>query len=154
LPGGDALARPAAPAKVTMLWPLSDRPRLVNADTTGKAVLTDDDLATSLSQGGRLNGLLNAYEAAPVGLTQSTCLAIDPDLIATVQSMAAGYQVQSPGGDVPGKGQGAAHAWLDRLKTDVPGRCVFALPGADADLNALARAGATSLVQYALVNNA
>jgi hypothetical protein len=153
VPGGKALDRPATPAKVTVLWPLSDRPHLVNADTTGKAVLGDDDLATSLNQGGRLENLLTAYEMAPVGLTQAICLAIDPDLVETVQSMAAGYQVRSATGNVPGKGQGAARAWLDRLKQDVPGRCVFALPAADADLNALARAGATPLVQYALAGD-
>jgi hypothetical protein len=153
VPGGASLDKPTTPAKVTVLWPLSDRPRLVTADTTGKAVLGDDELAASLAQGGRLEALLSAYEMAPIGLTQAICLAVDPDLVKTVQSMAAGYSVQMPGGPVAGKGQGAAHAWLDRLKQDVPGRCVFALPGADADLNALTRAGATPLVQYALVNN-
>jgi hypothetical protein len=153
VPGGEALAKPATPAKVTVLWPLSDRPRLVTADTTGKAVLTDDDLAAELNQGGRLDGLLSAYEQAPAGLTQAICLAVDPDLITTVQSMAAGYQVRTATGLAPGKGQGNAHAWLDRLKLDVSGRCLFALPGADADLNALARAGATALLQYALVDN-
>lgn len=153
VPGGDALAKPTTPAKATVLWPLADRPRLVTADTSGNAVLTDDDLAGELAQSGRLDGLLSAYETAPVGLTQAICLAVDPDLVETVQSMAAGYRVQTANGPVAGKGQGAAHAWLDRLKQDVPGRCVFALPGADADLNALAHAGATSLVQYALAGD-
>lgn len=153
LPGGEALGKPPTPAKVTVLWPLADRPRLVTADTNGKAVLTDDDLTASLSQGGRLDGLLTAYEMAPAGLTQAMCLAVDPDLIETLQSMAAGYSVQSPAGNVPGRGQGAARAWLDRLKQQVPGRCVFALPAADADLNALARAGSTTLVQYALTGD-
>ncbi|QUQ70017.1 DUF6049 family protein [Kutzneria sp. CA-103260] len=150
LPGGATLTRPATPAKVTVLWPLSDQPRLVTADTKGKAVLGDDTLATSLAQGGRLDALLSAYEMAPPGLSQSLCLAIDPDLVETVQSMAAGYSVQTPGATVAGNGQGSAQAWLDRLKRDVTGRCVFALPAADADLNALARAGATPLVQYAV----
>jgi Family of unknown function (DUF6049) len=153
LPGGEAMGKPTTPAKVSVLWPLSDRPHLVTADTAGNAVLTDDDLAGELAANGRLDGLLAAYEQAPFGLTQAICLAIDPDLVTTVQSMAAGYRVQTPAGPVAGKGQAAAHAWLDRLKQDVPGRCVLALPGADADLNALARAGATSLVQYALADN-
>lgn len=150
LPGGEGMAKPQTPAKVSVLWPLSDRPHLVNAATDGSAVLTDDDMAGELAAGGRLDGLLGAYEQASFGLTQAICLAIDPDLVTTVQAMAAGYHVQAPGGQVAGKGQAAAHAWLDRLKQDVPGRCVFALPGADADLNALARAGGTPLVQYAL----
>jgi hypothetical protein len=155
LPGGEAIGKPTTPAKVSVLWPLSDRPRLAGADTGGNGgpVLTDDDLAGELTAGGRLDGLLAAYEQAPFGLTQAICLAIDPDLVTTVQAMSAGYRVQTPGGLVAGKGQAAAHAWLDRLKQDVPGRCVLALPGADADLNALARAGATSLVQYALADN-
>ncbi|MFI9380862.1 DUF6049 family protein [Kutzneria sp. NPDC052558] len=153
LPGGGALAKPATPAKITMLWPLSDQPRLVTAATDGSAVLGDDVLAAELAQGGRLDALLSAYEMAPAGLSQAICLAVDPDLVETVQSMAAGYQVESANGRVPGKGQGAARSWLDRLKLDLPGRCLFALPAADADLNALARAGATPLVQYALAGD-
>jgi hypothetical protein len=153
VPGGGEPQKPSTPSRTTVLWPLADRPHLVTADTTGNAVLADDDLATSLAPTGRLTNLLAAYEQAPAGLTQAICLAIDPDLVATLQSMSAGYRVQTPTGLVPGKGQSFAHAWLDRLRGDVTGRCVFALPGADADLNALARAGATTLVQYALVNN-
>ena len=152
LPGGETLAKPPTPTKVTVLWPLSDRPRLVN--TAGVPVLTDDDLAGELATSGRLDGLLTAYESAPASLNQSVCLAIDPDLITTVQAMSNGYQVQSPaGGVVAGKGESSARAWLDRLKQDVIGRCVMALPTADADLNALARSGANVLVRYALVNS-
>jgi hypothetical protein len=152
LPGGNTLPKPPTPTKVTVLWPLSDRPRLVS--TAGTPVLTDDDLAGELATGGRLDGLLTAYEGAPAALNPAVCLAIDPDLIATAQAMSNGYQVQSPGGGVvAGKGQSSARAWLDRLKQDVVGRCVIALPAADADLNALARAGASMLVRYTLVNS-
>lgn len=45
----------APPVATTMLWPLADRPRLVAGATgsvQGSAMLTDDDLASSLASGG------------------------------------------------------------------------------------------------------
>ncbi|NUT47997.1 MAG: hypothetical protein HOV94_11905, partial [Saccharothrix sp.] len=145
MPGGQAPTPPADPAKLTLLWPLADRPRLVSANPT---VLADDDLAGSVSMGGRLYGLLMAYESALTGpLATGVCLAVDPDLLRTVAAMAEGYEVRGQGA---GKGRSGAELWLDRLRLLVAGRCVIALPDADADLVALSRAGLTGLGELAL----
>ena len=54
------------PVWITMLWPLADRPRL-SPGMPGGAIpvrLVDDDLATSLAKGGRLDILLSAAETS------------------------------------------------------------------------------------------
>ncbi|CAL9662275.1 hypothetical protein SUDANB95_07037 [Actinosynnema sp. ALI-1.44] len=141
VPGGTPLGAPATPAKITLLWPLVDRPRMVSGGL--EPVLADDELAGSLALGGRLYGLLMAYESALDGpLGPAVCLAVDPDLLRTVSAMAKGYQVRGQGA---GKGSGAAELWLARLKLLAGGRCVVALPDADADLVALSRARLTDL---------
>ncbi|WP_030465638.1 DUF6049 family protein [Lentzea aerocolonigenes] len=137
VPGGETKGKAGAPAKLTVLWPISDRPRLVRFVEDGKSELTDDELATSLSVNGRLYGLLQAYEQAIPSMSTAMCLAIDPDLLRTVQAMSKGYEVRGGG---EGKGQVEAKLWLDRLNFAVKGRCVVALPYADADLVALNRA--------------
>jgi hypothetical protein len=141
VPGGSPLGAPPNPAKITLLWPLVDRPRMVSGGL--EPVLADDELAGSLALGGRLYGLLMAYESALDGpLGPAVCLAVDPDLLRTVSAMAKGYQVRGQGA---GKGGGAAELWLSRLKLLAGGRCVVALPDADADLVALSRARLTDL---------
>ncbi|MDQ2583051.1 DUF6049 family protein [Saccharothrix yanglingensis] len=145
VPGGEGRGTPANPAKVTLLWPLADRPRLVTQNPT---VLTDDELAGSLAMGGRLWGLLKAYGSALDGqLGQGVCLAVDPDLLRTVSAMARGYEVRGQG---PGKGEGEAELWLAQLRLLAGGRCVVALPDADADLVALSRARLTGMGALAL----
>ncbi|WP_250149847.1 hypothetical protein [Mycolicibacter acidiphilus] len=137
----------SAPMRLTMLWPLADRPRLAPGAPGGTLPirLTDDDLATSLAPGGRLDALLSAAEFAtspsvdPGGvLARSLCLATDPDLLVTVNAMTGGYVVAD--GD-PGAGQRTAAAWLDRLRRLAQRTCVTATPYAQADLTALARVG-------------
>lgn len=90
------------PVGITMLWPLADRPRLAPGVPGGTIPvrLVDDDLATSLASGGRLDILLSAAEVAtshdvdPDGAVgRALCLAIDPDLLVTVNAMTAGYIV-------------------------------------------------------------
>ena len=90
------------PVPVTMLWPLADRPRLAPGVPGGTIPvrLMDDELATSLAGGGRLDVLLSAAEFAtsrdvdPDGAVgRSLCLAVDPDLLVTVNAMTAGYVV-------------------------------------------------------------
>ncbi|TQM81975.1 hypothetical protein FHX81_4366 [Saccharothrix saharensis] len=145
MPGGQAPTPPANPAKLTLLWPLADRPRLVNENPP---VLADDELAGSLAMGGRLYGLLMAYESAltsPLGT--GVCLAVDPDLLRTVEAMSQGYEVSGQGA---GKGKSAAGMWRDRLRLLAAGRCVIALPDADADLVALSRAELTGLLDLSL----
>ena len=145
------------PVWITMLWPLADRPRL-SPGVPGGAIpvrLVDDDLATSLAGGGRLDILLSAAEVAtsrdvdPDGAVgRALCLAVDPDLLVTVNAMTAGYVVsnspdgpaQQPGTPThPGTGQVAAADWLNRLRALAHRTCVVPLPYAQADLDALQR---------------
>ena len=148
---GQAIPKPAAPVKLGLLWPLTDRPHIRSATPANKPVFTDDDLSASLSGGGRLDGLLTAAESMPAAVAPAVCYAIDPDLVGTVQAMTAGYQVQQDNGTTtPGKGQAVAKSWLDRLKKLVQNKCVLALPFADADLNALTNVSANSLVSAAV----
>lgn len=145
--------KPAPPPGVTVLWPLADRPRLLPSAPGSPPLLRDDDLARSLAGGGRLDGLLTAVEQRtgpavdPTGaLAASLCLAVDPDLLVTVEAMILGYQVAGVGGaTTPGAGGPVAAAWLDRLKAVSTQRCVVALPWAHADLNALSRASLNQL---------
>jgi hypothetical protein len=145
------------PVWITMLWPLADRPRLAPGFPGGSIPvrLVDDELATSLATGGRLDILLSAAEVAtshdvdPDGAVgRALCLAVDPDLLVTVNAMTAGYVVsdapdgpaQRPGTPThPGTGQAAAIAWLNRLRALAHRLCVAPLPYAQADLDALQR---------------
>lgn len=145
------------PVWITMLWPLADRPRLSPGVPGGTIPvrLVDDDLATSLAAGGRLDILLSAAEVAtshdvdPDGaVSHALCLAVDPDLLVTVNAMTGGYVVSnSPDGPAqlpgtpthPGTGQAAAAEWLNRLRTLAHHTCVAPLPYAQADLDALQR---------------
>ncbi len=151
VPGGDTKGKPGAPAKLTMLWPIADKPKLVRVAADGRSELVDDEFATSLSVNGRLDSLLLAYERAVSSMSTSLCLAIDPDLLRTVEAMTNGYQIH---GGTEGKGKAEAQLWLDRLKLAVAGRCVVAMPDADADLVALNRAKLVGLRNLALTGGA
>ncbi len=151
------------PVPITMLWPLADRPRLAPGVPGGTIPvrLMDDELATSLATGGRLDILLAAAEFAtsrevdPDGaVSRAMCLAVDPDLLVTVNAMTAGYVVSnSPDGPAqlpdtpahPGTGQAAAVNWLDRLRALAHRMCVAPLPYAQADLDAVQRVGDAGL---------
>lgn len=150
------------PVRLTMLWPLADRPRLTPGAPGGTVPvrLTDDTLATSLAPGGRLDALLSAAEfatspAVDAGgvVNQALCLAIDPDLLVTVNAMKGGYVVaDSPDGAAahPGTGRAAATTWLERLRRLAHRTCVTATPYAQADLDALARVGDPRLDEIAV----
>jgi hypothetical protein len=143
------------PVWITLLWPLADRPRLSPGAPGGTIPvrLVDDDLASSLATGGRLDILLSAAEFAtshdvdPDGAVgRALCLAVDSDLLVTVNAMTGGYVVsnspdgpaQQPGTPThPGTGQAAATAWLGRLRALAHRTCVVPLPYAQADLDAL-----------------
>ncbi|HME47949.1 hypothetical protein [Mycobacterium sp.] len=143
------------PVQITMLWPLADRPRLAAGGAGGVTPvrLTDDELAASLAPGGRLDTLLSSADFAtgsavdPGGdMTKALCLAVDPDLLVTVNAMAGGYVVADNPADRnspthPGAGQAAAAAWLDRLRALARRMCVAPVNYAQADLDALHRIG-------------
>jgi hypothetical protein len=147
-------APPGPAADVTVLYPLTDAPRRLATVPGEQTLLTDDDLARSLGPDGRLGGLLAAYaERAPQGspVRAATCLAVDPDLVATAAAMRQGYLVRGPdGATAPGTGAAAAGSWLDGLAAAARGGCVVALPFADADLVALARGNLGDLARIAV----
>ena len=155
-PTGVVAPDTTSPIAVTMLWPLADKPRLAPGvpGGTNPVRLMNDDLAVSLAAGGRLDSLLGAAEFATspgavdpgAGIDRALCLAVDPDLLVTVNAMTAGYVVaDAPNGlgtaSHPGAGQAAATAWLDRLRGLARRTCVTATPYAQADLGALQRVG-------------
>lgn len=152
------------PVAVTMLWPLADKPRLAPGVPGGATAvrLMNDDLAVSLAAGGRLDTLLGAAEFATspgaidpgTGVDRALCLAVDPDLLVTVNAMTAGYVVaDAPDGlgtaVHPGAGQAAAVAWLDRLRGLARRMCVTATPYAQADLGAVHRVGDAAMTATA-----
>ncbi|NMO90280.1 hypothetical protein [Actinomycetospora sp. TBRC 11914] len=153
-PPGSAAPVPAAgrvPA-VSVLWPLADRPRRLPVAPGAPALLADDSLATSFAPGGRLAGLVDALDrAAPIGspAAASVCLAVDADLLETAADMSGGYQVHTATGDHPGAGAQAAGAWLASVRDAARGRCVLALPYADADLLATSRGNMSDLTTAA-----
>ncbi|MDT5137659.1 MAG: hypothetical protein QOD58_1921, partial [Mycobacterium sp.] len=158
------------PVWITMLWPLADRPRLAPGVPGGTIPvrLVDDDLANSLANGGRLDILLSAAELAtsrdvdPDGAVgRALCLAVDPDLLVTVNAMTGVYVVsnspdstaQLPGTPThPGTGQTAATLWLNRLRALAHRTCIAPLPYAQADLDALQRINDPGLSATATVS--
>ncbi|KUI24880.1 hypothetical protein AU195_03960 [Mycobacterium sp. IS-1496] len=152
------------PVRLTMFWPLADKPRLAAGIPGGTTPvrLADDELAASLAPGGRLDTLLAAVDFAtgptvdPGGeVGRALCLAVDPDLLVTVNAMTAGYVVND-GPDAgpttptrPGTGQEAAVGWLNRLKVLAKRMCVASTPYAQADLDALQRVGDPRLAMIA-----
>lgn len=150
-PGHQSTGRTGAPS-MTLLWPLTGNvPHVYAAPYGSPLVLADDRLAAEISGDGRLNALVTSAARAGSSLAKSMCFALDPDLLATVDAMSRGYLVHTDGGNVDGKGVEAAKTWLSELRALAGGRCVVALPFADADLDALTRIrpGDTSLVTRA-----
>lgn len=148
------------PVRMTMLWPLADRPRLAPGAPGGTTPvrLVDDSLATSLAPGGRLDTLLSAADFATGPTVDSggqmratLCLAVDPDLLVTVNAMTGGYVVNDGPDTGPGTptragaGQDAAVSWLNRLRALAGRLCVAPTNYAQADLTALQRVGDPAL---------
>ncbi|WP_425584530.1 DUF6049 family protein [Tomitella cavernea] len=149
-----------SPVPVTMLYPLTAAPELAAGqpgpalDSPAAVRLVDDSLPRSLAAGGRLHGVLAAAREAlgpaadPRGaLGAGLCLAIDPDLLVTVDAMTRGFEVSkdpadpdsdaSSTDDAESEGQTAAAAWLKDLRELAAQTCTVALPYAQADLDAV-----------------
>ena len=177
-PGNEAEAETTNPAGMSVLFPISAPVDIVPGET-GEApnrpplIVESEDVAGQLAPGGRLDKLVDTYAEATQdsGVRDSTCLAVDPALLDTVERMSQGYTVDddrpSPGlnrkrlrdswgGDDSGEGAeegtGAedAAAWLEKLRGAAKDNCAVALPWANADLNAVARTGDTWLMREAL----
>jgi hypothetical protein len=135
--------------KVTLLWPLLDRPhRLTGAPAGSPEVFADDLLARSVAPGGRLNTLLAAAEAV-TGKVKLT-LVVDPETIEALSRMTdpAGYRVGTGSRTVAGTGAVAAADWLGRLRAIVPKHLLVATPYADPDIVALERGGNAALARF------
>ena len=159
-PGRQSNGHSSGAPSMTMLWPLTSTvPHVYAAPYGSPLVLADDRLAAEIGAGGRLNGLVTAAATAVSGnssLAKSMCFALDPDLLATVDAMSRGYLVHTDAGNVDGNGVETAKTWLSELRSLVDGRCVVALPFADADLDALTRIrpGDTTLLTRAATGSA
>ncbi|WP_277831016.1 DUF6049 family protein [Speluncibacter jeojiensis] len=156
------------PVPVTMLYPIAAPPKLAAGTPAGGQPirLIDDSLATSLTPAGRLGGLLSAlsFATGPTvdadhKLASGVCLAVDPDLLVTVNAMTQGYRVAEHPADPTGPtragtGQQAARDWLAQLRGLAGKMCTTSLPFAQVDLDALARVGAPGLTTDALASPA
>ena len=82
-----------------------------------------------------------------------TCLAVDPDLVATAAAMRQGYRCARPTARPrPARAPRRPGTWLDALAAAARGGCVVALPFADADLVALARGELGDLARLAVAD--
>ncbi|QDP94736.1 hypothetical protein FOE78_01320 [Microlunatus elymi] len=109
---------------------------------TRTGVFTDDRLADQLAPGGRLDALLSAAEKP------NTSYVVDPNLIAELRSMRAGYQVvDEDGHKTAGTGQDLATDWLNRFTAMQASHDGFQLLYADADLTSLVHAGRLDIVE-------
>ncbi|MEW2510230.1 DUF6049 family protein [Streptomyces sp. NPDC046870] len=128
--------------RTSFLWPLISTAHLTAKTGAGELQtpeFLDDDLAKELAPGGRLAQMVD------LGKDLDVTWVIDPDLLASVDAMAAGnYRLQGADGtSTPGprEHQAVAKQWLAALQKAVAGKEVVALPFADPDLASLAHNG-------------
>ncbi|HEY1618528.1 MAG TPA: DUF6049 family protein [Streptosporangiaceae bacterium] len=131
---------------IAWIWPL------INSPEAGPCPgLLNDKLATSLSPGGRLSGLLGAG-TSPDGLAARLTYAIDPALLSSATEMRAPYQVGASRSCRHGTikpASAAAGRWLAQLRTAVTRQPAFATPYADVDTAALTRQDLDSDARWA-----
>ena len=128
---------------IAWIWPLIDQPR--QAVCPG---LLNNGLAASLASGGRLGELLQA--GSQYASTAQLTWAIDPELLANVNTMTKPYTVGDLGcGGAAKPASQAAASWLAQLKSATAGQPVFVTPYADADVAALTRSGMTADLTHA-----
>jgi len=125
--------------KISWLWPLIDQPH----QKVCTATLTSNDLASSLSQGGRLSALLKAGASHPGA---DVTWFIDPALLSDVATMTRRYLV---GGQPTCTGASltpastAAASWLAGLRKVTAGQPTELTPYANVDMTALVHQGLT-----------
>ncbi|MFD0316120.1 DUF6049 family protein [Streptomyces flavalbus] len=130
---------PDTSTKTTVLWPLMAASHMTaetGSNEQQTPIFSDDDLAKEISAGGRLEQLVS------LGSSLDVTWVIDPDLLATVDAMTRGYEIQAEGDTtVSGTHQAVARKWLAQLQRAVAGKEVVALPFGDPDLASLAHNG-------------
>jgi hypothetical protein len=136
---GQRAASLLSPLRISWLWPLIDQPH--HQVCTG--TLTSNDLAASLSPGGRLSALLTAG-ASHAGADPTWV--IDPALLSDVSTMTSPYKV-GPTSDCTGGNREpastAAAKWLADLRKVTPDQPVTLTPYANVDMTALVHHGLT-----------
>jgi hypothetical protein len=130
------------PLAIAWVWPLIDQPHHeVCAEPAPTDLLTNTDLAASLTTTGRLSALLAAGQAnADADLTW----VIDPALLGDVETMTQPYQVDlssSCADHSPQPASKAATAWLSALRTVTSSQPTVLTPYADVDVSALVHSG-------------
>ena len=128
-----AFAAAPQPVRVSWLWPLIDVPHR----GTSATVFNDDNLARSVSAGGRLDRALRVAELVK-GKVRLT-LVIDPELLDSLTVMSHGYTVRTTTTESAGTGKAAAAAWLKRLHAVSAYDDVSLTGYADPDVDALVR---------------
>jgi Family of unknown function (DUF6049) len=122
----------ASPLKIAWVWPLIDQPHRQVC-----SALTNNDLAASLSSGGRLATLLAAgQQHAAADLTWL----IDPALLGDVDTMTRSYQVGVTSdctGTTSEHASKAAARWLAALRSVSSQQAAVVTPYANVDVTAL-----------------
>ncbi|MFE6282832.1 DUF6049 family protein [Streptomyces sp. NPDC057877] len=125
--------------KTTFLWPVMASSHMTaetGSNEQQTPVFSNDDLTKEISAGGRLEQLVS------LGRDLDVTWVIDPDLLASVDAMTRGYEIQGEGDTTtPGTHQAVAKQWLAQLQKAVAGKEVVALPFGDPDLASLAHNG-------------
>ncbi len=127
--------------KIAWVWPLIDQPH-----RTACAALSNNGLAQSLADGGRLNSLLSAAVANPQA---DITWAIDPALLGDAATMASPYQLAtgrnwkaaSCTGATVEPASAVAATWLHTVKSATAGQPVVITPYANTDVAALVHQG-------------
>ncbi len=128
------------PVRVAWVWPLIDRPHR----TTSELVFTDDDLASEVAPGGRLDNSLQVLERVGAKGVPITILA-DPDLLDELEVMSTNHYTVQPVAGAAGRvgtGTSDAAAWLGRFRalvTNHPNVQVQLTPYADPDVQTLSQ---------------
>jgi hypothetical protein len=133
---GQKAASLQSPLKISWLWPLIDQPH-----HRACASLSNNDLAASLSPGGRLSTLLAA--GASHGDADLTWV-IDPALLSDVATMTQRYQVGDKAnctGATSEPARPAAGNWLAALRKVSAAQPTVITPYANADMTALVHHG-------------
>ena len=151
---GQQTANLLHPLKIAWVWPLIDQPhhQVCTAATNNAAAtnsgaltngtaLTNNDLAASLSSGGRLSALLAAGISHP---DADLTWVVDPALLGDAATMTRPYQVD-PQPDCTGgqtePASKAAASWLSSLKTATSAQPTVITPYANVDMTALVHQG-------------
>lgn len=129
------------PVDLVWLWPLADWPA-----RSASGVLLDNRTPTELSEGGRLDRLVN------LGNRYRTTVSwiADPALLETASDMTLGYQVVVDGEVVIGDREQDARRWLTTLGAATDGGALRTVPYGDIDATAVVRAGMSNDVVRAV----